>query len=219
MAALTYTKRMRATHPSVTIPAPMLASPGGKPFTSDDWLYEVKFDGYRCLAKADSGRVELRTKSGMECTTWYPELARALAVLPDGPHVIDGEVCVLDDLGRSDFDCLHARSARRRWYTGCDQVTLCAFDLLFEDGRNIMGQPLVERKARLQRLLRGVRGVLCVSDLPAREELFAQAVEPLALEGFVAKRRDSIYRPGVRSPDWLKIKRKGAVPPERFRRR
>jgi bifunctional non-homologous end joining protein LigD len=203
---------------TIPIPAPMLASPGGKPFTSPDWLYEIKFDGYRCLARAGNGPIELRTKNGTDCTAWYPEVATALAELPGGPHVIDGEVCVLDDLGRSDFNCLHARSARRRWYPGCNPVTLCAFDLLFEDGRNIMGLPLEERKARLARLLQGTPGVLMVGDLPAQADLFRQAVEPLLLEGFVAKRRASIYTPGVRSPDWLKIKRTGAIPPGRFSR-
>lgn len=191
------------------IPAPMLATPGGKPFTSPAWLFEVKFDGYRCLARVESGQVELRTKSGALCTGWFPEAAEALASIPAGPHVIDAEVCVLDDIGRADFNRLHARAARRRWYAGCDAVTLCAFDLLFEDGRNVMGLPLVERKFRLKRLLAGVPGVLFVSDLPAEKELFSQAVEPLKLEGIVAKRRDSVYSAGVRSPDWLKIKRKG----------
>lgn len=187
----------------------MLASAGGKPFTSDDWLYEIKFDGYRCLARVQDGAVQLRTKSGADCTGWYPEVAGALAGLPGGPHVIDAEACVLDGIGRSDFDRLHERSARRRWYTGCAPVTLCAFDLLFENGRNTMGLPLVERKARLQRLLAGVPGVLFVGDLPARAELFSQAVEPLKLEGVVAKQRTSVYAPGVRSRDWVKIKRAG----------
>jgi bifunctional non-homologous end joining protein LigD len=195
----------------------MLATAGGKPFTSPDWLYEIKYDGYRCMAGVTHGNVELRTKSGLECTTWFPELTRALANVPGGPHVIDGEVCVLDDLGRSDFDRLRARASRKRWYEGCDAVTLCAFDLLFEGGTNIMALPLVERKNRLAKLLANVRSVLVVGDLPAQAELFEQAVEPLLLEGFVAKRRTSSYQPGVRSPDWLKIKRKGAVPPERFK--
>lgn len=57
------------------IPAPMLASAGGKPFTSDEWLYEIKFDGYRCLARVQDGVVQLRTKSGADCTKWYPEVA------------------------------------------------------------------------------------------------------------------------------------------------
>lgn len=203
---------------SPSIPAPMLATPGGKPFSSPDWLYEIKYDGYRCLARVADGLVELRTKSGLECTGWFPELTRALAVVPGGPHVIDGEVCVLDDLGRSDFDRLRVRASRKRWSEGCDAVTLCAFDLLFESGTNIMTLPLAERKARLAKLLANIPSVLAVGDLPAEAELFDQAVEPLLLEGFVAKRRASTYQPGVRSPDWLKIKRKGAVPPERFKR-
>lgn len=203
---------------SIAIPAPMLATAGGKPFTSPDWLYEIKYDGYRCMARVADGTVELRTKSGLDCTKWFPELTGALGKLAGGPHVIDGEVCVLDDLGRSDFDRLKARASRKRWYDGCDSVTLCAFDLLFDGGSNIMGLPLVERKTRLAALLQGVAGVLVVGDLPAQAELFERAVEPLLLEGFVAKRRGSGYQPGVRSPDWLKIKRRGAVPPERFRR-
>lgn len=190
-------------------PAPMLATAGGKPFTSDEWLYEIKFDGYRCLARVGDGVVQLRTKSGADCTKWYPEVGEALAKLRGGPHVIDAEACVLDSIGRSDFERLHERSARRRWYAGCAPVTLCGFDLLFESGRNIMGLPLVERKARLKRLLADVPGVLFVGDLPARAELFAQAVEPLKLEGVVAKQRASLYTPGVRSPHWVKIKRAG----------
>jgi bifunctional non-homologous end joining protein LigD len=200
------------------IPAPMLATPGGKPFTSSEWLYEIKYDGYRCMARVADGQVELRTKSGLVCTGWFPELARALSTISSGPHVIDGEACVLDGLGRSDFGRLRSRASRKRWYDGCDAVTLCAFDLLVENGTNIMGLPLVERKARLAKLLSDTAGVLVVGDLPAQAELFDRAVEPLLLGGFVAKRRGSPYQPGVRSSDWLKIKRKGTVPPQWFKR-
>lgn len=194
----------------------MLSAPGGKPFTSPDWLYEIKYNGYRCMARVADGAVELRTKSGLECTLWFPELTRALANVPGGPHVIDGEVCVLDSLGRSDFDRLRARATRRQWYEGCERVTLCAFDLLFEGGVNIMGLPLVERKARLSKLIANVPSVLMVGDLPAEEHLFEQAMEPPLLEDFVAKRRTSRYQPGVRSPDWLTLKRKRATPAERL---
>jgi ATP-dependent DNA ligase len=89
-------------------------------------------------------------------------------------------------------------------------VTFCAFDLLFSDGRNVMGLPLIERKEMLQHLLAPLRGKLVVvGDLPAQAELFQEAVVGARLEGFVAKRRDSVYTPGVRSPHWLKIKRPG----------
>ena len=96
----------------LTIPAPMRATEGGKPFTDPDWIYELKYDGYRCLARAGGDQpVELRTKSGVDCTAWFPEIVDLLAVLPGGPHVIDAEACVLDDIGRSDFERLQARGA------------------------------------------------------------------------------------------------------------
>ncbi len=117
---------------SIPIPAPMLATPGGKPFSSPEWLYEIKFDGYRCLAQVSEYRVELRTKSGNVCTGWHPEVAEALANVPGGPHVINGEACVLDDIVRSDFNRLHEQAARKRSFSDCSSVTLCAFDLLIE---------------------------------------------------------------------------------------
>jgi bifunctional non-homologous end joining protein LigD len=195
----------------LAIPAPMLATEGGKPFTAADWIYEVKYDGYRCLARFGGGQpTELRTKSGVDCTKWFPEVAQLLDTIPGGPHIVDGEACVLDDIGRSDFECLQARARRRRWYPGCNPVSLCAFDLLYVDGRNVMALPLIERKALLEQLLAPVRAKLViVGDLPARAALFEHAVLGAQLEGFVAKRLASPYLPGIRSPDWLKIKRPG----------
>lgn len=192
------------------IPAPMLASEGGKPFTSPDWIYEVKYDGYRCMALFGDGPTELRTKSGVDCTKWFPEVAELLANLKGGPHIIDGEACVLDEIGRSDFERLQVRARRRRWYEGCDPVTLCAFDVIYVGGRNVMGLPLEERKAMLQQLLAPLgRRLVVVGDFPAEAALFEQAVLGARLEGFVAKRRGSPYLPGIRSRDWLKVKRPG----------
>lgn len=194
------------------IPAPMLATPGGKPFSSPDWLYEIKWDGYRCMARAGGQQpVELRTRNCADCTTWYPEVVRALQDLPGGPHVIDGEACVLDDVGRSDFERLHARARRRRWYTGADQVTLMAFDLLVYNGRDVMALPLAERKALLSQLLAKLpkTTVMYVGEFPAQARLFDEVVLGLQLEGFVAKRLASPYLPGAISPDWIKIKRPG----------
>jgi bifunctional non-homologous end joining protein LigD len=189
----------------------MLATPGGKPFTSPDWLFEIKWDGYRCMALVDAGDVHLRTKNGTNCSVWYPEVLPPLAALPGGPHLIDGEACCLDDIGRSDFNALHARAARRKWYAGCSQVTLMAFDLLMHDGEDIMRRPLAERKERLAQLLKDVppKTVLRVADFPAEEHLYREVVLGLKLEGFVAKRLASTYTPGVVSPDWVKIKRPG----------
>jgi bifunctional non-homologous end joining protein LigD len=189
----------------------MLATEGGKPFTAADWIYEVKYDGYRCMARFGGGQpTELRTKSGAACSTWFPEISELLSRVPGGPHIVDGEACVLDEIGRSDFECLQARARRRRWYAGCNPVTICAFDLLYLNGRNVMALPLVERKAMLQQLLAPVRKhLVIVGELAAEAELFAQAVEGAKLEGFVAKRLGSPYVPGARTRDWLKIKRAG----------
>jgi bifunctional non-homologous end joining protein LigD len=124
--------------------------------------------------------------------------------------VIDGEACILDEIGRSDFERLQARARRRRWFAGADQVTLCAFDLLYLDGRNVMGLPLSERKAMLQQLLAPLKGLLVVVwEFPAEADLFGRLVLGASLEGFVAKRLASPYTPGVISPDWRKIKRSG----------
>jgi bifunctional non-homologous end joining protein LigD len=101
---------------------------------------------------------------------------------------------------------------------GIRDRTLCAFDLLYENGQSIMHLPLAERQARLQRLLHGVAGVLFVSDLPAGAELFAQAIVPLKLEGVVAKLSSSTYTRGTRSQSWLKIKRAGWQEGRRWRR-
>ena len=181
-----------------------------QPFSSDEWHFEIKMDGYRCMAGADAGEARLATKSGADCTQWFAEVTEAIARLPGGPHIIDGEACVLDDdLGRSDFNRLQARARRRRRYPGCDRVTLVAFDLLVLDGRDVMGLPLVERKALLRQLLAGVpkASVMYLGDLPAQAELFDQVVVGLKLEGLMAKRLQSPYQPGVRSDDWRKIKR------------
>lgn len=203
----------------VTIPAPMLAPERPvAPFSSDDWLYELKFDGYRCMAGIDAGQVKLLTKSGADCTGWYPEVVDALTALPGGPHVLDGEACCLRPDGTSDFNRFQERARRRRAYPGCPQVTLAVFDVLVYNGRNVMALPLVRRKEYLLELVgeEARRGLLPVKTLPADATLFQAMTLPqdkgglgLPIEGVVAKRRDSPYRPGRRSQDWLKIKRPG----------
>lgn len=195
----------------ISIPPLMLATDGGTPFTSDAWLMEVKFDGYRCAAAVENGLVRLATKNGNECTHAYPEVVRALAKLQGGPHVLDGEACVLVD-GVSDFNLFHAERGTRKPARGAPAVTFCAFDLLVVNGEDIMSMPLHERKRRLRELLAPIPkiSVLYVDDLPADADLFAAMIGAgLQIEGVVAKRRESAYLPGERSRDWLKIKRPG----------
>ncbi|MDM0117899.1 hypothetical protein QTI66_38070 [Variovorax sp. J22R133] len=160
----------------------------------------------------------MRTRNGARATTWFPEIAGNLAKVRGGPHVTDGEVCFLDDLGRSDFDKLQDRARKRKWVEGIPLV-YCAFDLLVDDGDVIIGDPLRSRKERLATLLTPAPpSVLVVGHFEeGGQQLFEQAVHHLKLEGIVAKRPESGYLPGVRSRDWVKVKRRGATPAERFK--
>lgn len=179
------------------------------------WHYEIKYDGYRMLAT--TGTPRLKSRNGADATAWFPELVTALSALPAG-YILDGEVCVLDDIGRSDFERLHARARRKAWCKGVDLVAYCVFDLLVAKGKDLRGQPLERRKSALRRLLPEPRaGLLYVDSDDDGAWLYGHALS-LGLEGVVAKRAGSLYQAGERSRDWIKIKRPGAVPPKRFAR-
>lgn len=96
---------------------PMLLDAGKhKPFNSPNWLFEIKNDGYRMLAEFGAGEVHRRTRGGHDCSAWFVEVAQALARFKGGPYIVDGEVCVMDDTGRSDLNRL--RAVRRCHYPG-----------------------------------------------------------------------------------------------------
>jgi len=137
-----------------------------------------------------------------------------------GACVVDREVCVLDEIGRSDFNQLQDRARRRGRHPGSPTVVYCVFDLLVLRGVDITQQPLLKRKLALAKILKHPKpSLMYVGHLEGgAAQLFKDAVIPLKLEGLVAKRADSVYRPGIRSSDWVKVKRKGAIPAERFKR-
>ncbi|AMR78586.1 hypothetical protein A2G96_13000 [Cupriavidus nantongensis] len=179
----------------------MLAKPGMMP-QAGDWHYEIKYDGYRLLAR--TGDPALRLREGGDATAWFPELHDSLAALPSS-CVLDAEGVILDDIGRPDFNAFHERALRRRWYPGARPVVLAAFDLLVRRGQDIRDWPIEERKAALQELLHGVDvGLLCVTAVDEGEGLY-QFVKQLGMEGIVAKRAGSAYRGGA-SNDWRKVK-------------
>jgi bifunctional non-homologous end joining protein LigD len=193
-----------------------------RPLSLDEpgWIYELKYNGYRILAEFGHGDCRLKTRKGADASKWFPEVCATLSAIADGPYITDGEVCVLDELGRSDFDALQDRARRRRWYSDAKLVAYCVFDLLVDRGIDITGKPLAERKAALDRIFKvPLPNLLKVGYFEENaRQLFDQAVLPLKLEGLVAKRLTSIYTPGIRSGDWVKVKRKGAIPAERFKR-
>ncbi len=206
---------MASRPPTLAELQPMLLTERKTLPITGEWLWEIKYDGYRALAC--TGQVQLKTKGGADATHWFPELVYALSVLPTG-NIIDGEVCVLDDLGRSDFNLLHARALRRGWHAGATPVVYCVFDLLVGGGKDLRGLPVEKRKAELRKLLSGEPpSLLYVQDVEDGARLYDAALR-LGLEGIVGKRVGSRYAAGARSLDWIKVERPGAVPPKRFKR-
>jgi bifunctional non-homologous end joining protein LigD len=197
----------------------MLAADAKRPFSGSDWVFEVKYDGYRALAEWDSAGARLKSRRDVDMTNWFPELALALGSMGDRRCVVDGEVCVLNDAGvagDAEFKRLFARAARRGYKPGDDPVTFVVFDVLILFGKSVMDRPLSERRMMLEELFDEVPQIRVVDQVAEHGEAMYQAALQLSLEGIVAKRLASPYRPGVRSRDWLKIKRPGAVPAERF---
>ncbi|MDR3473507.1 MAG: DNA ligase D [Devosia sp.] len=184
---------------------PQLASPAGSPPHGGDWLHEIKFDGYRTMARIDNGGVELITRSGLDWTRRYGDLWTAFARLPCRTAMLDGEVVALDDKGISRFGALQEALA-----TGeTSQLVYYAFDLVHLDGYDLTGVELVKRKQLLARLLgghTGGRSAIQLSDDVTGEgqALYDRATE-LGLEGVVSKRADAKYLSG-RSPSWIKAK-------------
>ncbi|HZV51715.1 MAG TPA: non-homologous end-joining DNA ligase [Candidatus Dormibacteraeota bacterium] len=184
---------------------PMWAVPAVAPFSSRDYLFEVKWDGLRCLLFVDrAGRVQLQDRALRDITAMVPELRRAGAQVPPGT-VLDGELVATDAQGRPDRQALRRRLAGGTGLLQAVPLTYLAFDLLYLHGRPLLRQPLQRRR---ERLLRAVTTAASLAVPPHIEEdgveLFDACLER-GLEGVVAKHRDSIYVPGQRSPFWLKV--------------
>ena len=182
---------------------PQLATLAGKPPSGDSWVHEVKFDGYRLLARIDAGRAKLKTRSGLDWTTKFPSLKKALEALPVVSALFDGEVVVETERGTPDFAGLQAdlsegRSDRFRYYL---------FDLMYLDGVDLTGATLLDRKRALGQLLSGYEGdVLKLSEhFTARGDVILTHACRLGLEGIVSKLKSARYRSG-RSKAWLKTK-------------
>lgn len=175
----------------------MLATLSRGPVSGPEWVFEEKYDGIRLLAFRDGPRVRLISRNLIDRTDSWPGVARAVAALPGGDLVLDGEVFAFDRMRVSRFQLLQQRA----------QSTFAAFDLAVLGGRSLMRRPLAERRQALESLLAAAKAPLKISRRLAGSGERAYAIaQQRGWEGIVAKRIDSTYQPGVRSPDWLKVK-------------
>jgi DNA ligase D-like protein (predicted ligase) len=179
------------------VPSPMLATPAARLPSGPGWTYEVKWDGYRTLAVKQSSSVRLLSRNLKDATKTYPSIARSIATIPSQSALLDGEVVALDEHGQPSFQALHHGSKQSLVYY--------AFDLLELNGQDLTRWPLERRRAELSTLVRGTR-VLLSETLPGTPEQIEAAVRGLRLEGVVAKRANSIYEAGRRSPSWIKVR-------------
>jgi bifunctional non-homologous end joining protein LigD len=180
---------------------PMKATLATKPFRDEDWLFEVKWDGYRVEAVVRDGRVELFTRNGKDAETYFPRLLAPPTWIEAREAIVDGEVVALDEAGRPDFSLLQERLGG-----GGGPLVFQAFDLLHLDGLSLLDVPLEQRKQLLERVLRPSPRVQYARHIEREGVAFFEAARAQALEGIVAKHRRSRYEPGRRSPSWLKLK-------------
>ena len=182
---------------------PMLASSADTVPKGDDWLHEIKWDGYRIVASVAGSEASLRTRKDQDYTKRFEKVARELVkALKTTDAVVDGEVCALDDDGRPSFSAMQQGKPET-------PLVYFVFDLLEVEGEPVVDLPLEERRARLERLLDKRNRTVRFSETFDDGDALLDAAKQQRLEGILSKRLGSRYLPGRRSREWLKIKPRG----------
>jgi bifunctional non-homologous end joining protein LigD len=166
----------------------------------DEWVYELKLDGYRALIIKNESKVEIRSRNDKDLTRMYPNVAAVGRRLNADRAVIDGEIVAVDEEGRPSFQALQHRSSHPK-----HKILFFAFDVLHLNGRDMTRKPLERRRSELQKVVTE-SGLLMSVQLPGTVADIVSTVQAMGLEGVVAKRKDSLYEPGERSNDWVKLK-------------
>lgn len=178
---------------------PMLATLTEEPFSSPDWIFEIKWDGYRAIAETGSDTIKFYSRNGLSFTDRYAAVADELKKITT-KAVLDGEIVVLDENGVANFQRL------QDFNSNTDPLYYYVFDLLFYKGKDLRKKPLLERKKILKQLLKN-NDLIRYSDYIEKDgEKFFRVARERKLEGIMAKRADSVYLSGKRTDQWLKIK-------------
>jgi bifunctional non-homologous end joining protein LigD len=186
---------------------PCLALLASKPPVGDQWVYEVKWDGYRLAVHVEPGRrVRILTRGGFDWTLRFPTIAHEIRELGIDSAIVDGEAVVIDERGASDFGALQQALGGRGGKRSAAGALLYAFDLLYLDGRDLQALPLSERRRMLIDLIgKQHRSIRLSEEVDAEGAPFLKLACEMGLEGIIAKRLDASYRSG-RGGEWLKIK-------------
>ena len=163
-----------------------------------EWLYELKFDGYRALVLKDGAQVSILSRNRKDLTRSYPSVCASARKLKARRALLDGEIVAHDPEGRPSFQALQHTAQPRT-------IVYYAFDLLHLDGEDLTQRPLERRRAMLPRVLAD-SGFVLSQELPGSAAKVVGAVRSFGLEGVIGKRRDSTYEPGERSGAWVKLK-------------
>ena len=206
-----------AATPTVAAPAlaeappPMLATPMDHAFSRDGWLFELKYDGIRAMVSVAGDLVRLTGRRGGDETRHYPEASAIRAGIRARQAIVDGELVVLDADGRPSFERMQqrinvVRDADVRRVAAEHPVTFIAFDLLELEGRDLLSTELRIRKKTLRETIVDSPYILFAEHVERDGASLFEIARESGIEGIVGKRADSLYRPGVRTPDWVKIK-------------
>ena len=198
--------------PFPTRPKPMMAATADRPFSNARWIFEPKLDGFRALVLKRGGDVRVLSRTGNDMTDRVPAVVAEVSQLQPEELVMDGELVAAGENGLPDFTLLQRTMGLHRLPGVTDSgsetgaVTYYPFDLLYVDGRDVTGLPLIERKSLLSRWVLAGDALRPMEYVEAEGESFFEAAVGMGIEGMVGKRRDSRYEQGARSPAWVKVK-------------
>lgn len=180
----------------------MMAQSAKDPFDSPDWMFEIKLDGYRAITVFDAAsRPHIWSRNGLSLEQKFPAISKAVSRLKLCRTILDGEIVAVDENGIPRFQLL------QRFQKQPTAPTLYfVFDVLWTDGSDITQKNLIERRAVLERILKPAAGIQLGNYVTDKGKALFNLTKAKGMEGIVAKRKISAYRPGKRSADWLKIK-------------
>ncbi|MFS8082815.1 MAG: DNA ligase D [Ginsengibacter sp.] len=180
--------------------SPMLATLVDTPFDSAEWMFEIKWDGYRAVSFLNKGKVQIASRNNKPFDEKFYPIHDALSSFKINA-ILDGEVIVANKEGKADFGAL------QNWRSEADGILqYYVFDILWFEGRSLLNVPLIERQEILKEVLPENKSIILSQHIDTDGITFFKSAEKLGLEGIIAKRASSIYLPGKRSKDWLKIK-------------